>query len=723
MTVKNKETRKRQSALERFEKLEDSPFFLSMQRGLVLVLPLVMTGSLALLLRDFPLPALQELLDAVFGQSWRMTCESLILGSFGISSLAILCAFSGAMAALHNQRFADPFVSPIIAVVVVLSCFFVVTSPAETVSWRVLFSMDRGLLVALIVAATGGKLFLFLARIGPLQFPLVAVGNDPVVRDVLTVMPAGIVTIIVFGIIRQILVTSGFTELHGALRDLVSIPFLGRSDELGLGLTYAGLSQLFWFFGAHGPNLLFSIEENIMVPAGLANSIAVAAGAVPPFVFTKPFVDVFTRMGGSGCTLCLIIAVLFKSRDKSNIKLCMLSLLPALCNVNEPLLFGIPIVLNPIYVLPFILSPIAQFVAAYYATLLGLIPHTVVETPWTAPALFSGFVATGSLSGASMQFFNLLLGAAIYLPFVRLSDHLRERQGTRMLDALMHTSTSCETGPAGRKCLDRPGAEGRLARALANDLNRALTHNEQFFLEYQPQIDIPGNCVHGVEALLRWRHPTYGLIPPSLAVALAEDIGCIHQLGLFVLTQACVQRVAWMGRVPDGLTISVNVTPHQLLAPLFAQKILDVLEKSGMLPDLLVVEITESLVLEPDACTVATLRRLRESGVRVAIDDFGMGHASLRYLREFPVDTVKIDRSLTLASPGDVNDNIVRSIVDLSRTLGIMTVVEGVELPKQLVRLINLGCGTFQGFLFSRPVSGEDCLAFILDQSIAQDNR
>lgn len=695
------------------DKLGNLPFLLSVQRGLALSLPLIMVGSLALMLKDLPLPALQNMLDASLGLHWRVACVNLISGSFGIASLAMLCAYSGVRTALHNQHHAEQMVSPTMTTIVVLSCFFIITAPAETHSWKQLFSLDHGLLIALMVAAIASSLYLKLSRVSFLQLPFGVVGHDPVVRDVLTVMPAGMATLLLFALLRLLVTAIGVSDISESACELLAGLLDGPGDWLGLSLAYTGLSQLLWFFGAHGPNILFFFEEHILIPAGLANSSAIQLGEIPPYIITKSFLDVFTRMGGSGCTLSLILALVMQSRDAGNRKLCLFALLPSLCNVNEPLLFAIPLVLNPVYMIPFLLTPLVQMLTAYTATALELIPHTTAAASWTTPAVLSGFIATGSIAGSIMQLMNLSLGTAIYLPFVQLADRLRERQGRRILESLLQAATSCNVGPNGCKCLDRPGEEGRIAKTLANDLARALASDDQLFLEYQPQIDATSNQVHGVEALLRWRHPAYGLIPPPITVALAEDTDCIEELGLFVLSEACAQRAAWKGLVPADLIISVNVAPLQMQDPLFTRKVLHILDKADIAPGLLEVEITESTILEPDSTMLTMLHHLRRTGVRVAIDDFGMGHTSLRYLREFPVDTVKIDRSLTQGNHRGVNEHIVRSIVELSRTLGFMTVVEGVERDEQLRDFLALGCRVFQGYLFSRPVAGEDCLAFI----------
>lgn len=704
------------------ETLGDMPFFLAIQRGMALTLPLILVGAASLTLRHFPLPAFQLLLDSAVGQGWRILCDDLVDGSFGIASLALLCTFSGTLAAIRNQRQAGPALSPILTATVSLSCFFVLTVPGKNNAWQTLFSLDRGMLLALCVAAGGSGLFLRLSRLRFLRPRLMTVGNDPVIRDVLSGMPAAMLTIVAFGLLRMLLLSLDVVDPRTALDTLLAQPFSKAGDDLGTALGYAGLSQLFWFVGAHGPNVLFAVEDKILIPAGIANATAAIVGQSPAFVFTKAFFDAFTRMGGSGCTLSLILAIMLKSRDGGARKICLLALLPSLFNVNEPLLFGIPLVLNPLYFIPFLLVPMIQTLVAFSATSIGLLPHTLAGMPWTTPVLLSGYTATGSLAGPVIQIVNLALGAALYLPFVHLSDQLRQRQGHRTIDLLLLAANGGGPRPGGRKCLDLVGEGGRAAKALAEDLEWALIHDNQLFLQYQPQVEAETGRVHGVEALLRWRHPIYGQIPPSVAVALAEDTEHIGRLGMFVLNEACAQRAAWRDLAPNDLGISVNVSPRQLLDPFFAQKVMDILRANDLPPRLLELEITESTVLEPNALTLDTLNGLRNSGVRVAIDDFGMGHVSLRYLREFPVDTVKIDRSLTAAAPGAVNEHIVSSIVELSRTLGFLTVVEGVETPEQVERFRTLGCSLFQGYLFSAPVSGEDCLAFFKKRSAARSS-
>jgi EAL domain-containing protein (putative c-di-GMP-specific phosphodiesterase class I) len=315
-----------------------------------------------------------------------------------------------------------------------------------------------------------------------------------------------------------------------------------------------------------------------------------------------------------------------------------------------------------------------------------------------------------------MQAVNLAIGTMIYIPFVRLADRLREKQGERMLKMLMIAACCSEISNRGTKLIDLSGESGRFAKYLASDLESALNKEGQLYLEYQPQISGSDLLVHGVEALLRWRHPVYGLISPPITVALAEDLGIIDRLGKFVLTQACIQRAAWKGIVDEFFCMSVNVAPMQLTNPVFTKSVTNALEENGLDARMLELEITESTVVDTDKNTMVALQNLQKHGVRIAIDDFGMGHASLRYLRSFPVTTVKIDRSLTIGNAGEVNDHIVRSVVELSRTLGFDTVIEGVETQEQLTRFSDMGCKQFQGYFFSKSLSGKECMIYILNR-------
>ena len=241
---------------------------------------------------------------------------------------------------------------------------------------------------------------------------------------------------------------------------------------------------------------------------------------------------------------------------------------------------------------------------------------------------------------------------------------------------------------------------------LRNELARAVAHRE-FVIHLQPIVRLDNRAVRGLEALVRWNHPSRGLLPPSEFVPLAEETGLIVEIGAQVLDAACREVVRLDGRHESNSpsTIAVNVSPQQLASPAFAELVTRTLRTTGLRAGRLVLEITESVLVHDDGAGVANLRRLRELGVRVAIDDFGTGYSSLASLHRYPLDILKIDRSfLDLGAPAAEDWALVRLVVGIGRTLGLETIAEGVEHEEQARELVRLGCVAAQGFLFSEPV-------------------
>ncbi|WP_374943741.1 putative bifunctional diguanylate cyclase/phosphodiesterase [Sphingomonas sp.] len=253
----------------------------------------------------------------------------------------------------------------------------------------------------------------------------------------------------------------------------------------------------------------------------------------------------------------------------------------------------------------------------------------------------------------------------------------------------------------------------RRRHQLELDLREAI-RTGQFALNFQPIYDLGRERIGGFEALLRWHHPTRGLVPPIEFISVAEDTGLIVAIGEWVMHQACRQARDW----PEHVRVAVNVSPIQFRNSGFQAIVLQALARSGITPARLEIEITESVFLDGEANVVALLHRLREMGIRVALDDFGTGYSSLSYLRSFPFDKIKIDRSFVMAIADDPSAAaIVKVIVDLAKALHMDTTAEGVEEEGQLTQLRGQGCGSIQGYLFSRPVEGGAVLDMIAGEA------
>jgi EAL domain-containing protein (putative c-di-GMP-specific phosphodiesterase class I) len=239
-------------------------------------------------------------------------------------------------------------------------------------------------------------------------------------------------------------------------------------------------------------------------------------------------------------------------------------------------------------------------------------------------------------------------------------------------------------------------------RVLELDLRHALQAGE-FELFFQPQIDLSTRRIAGFEALLRWRHPTKGLVPPDRFIPLAEETGMIVPIGEWVLREACSAATAW----PDDLRVAVNLSAVQFKSRNLVSAVAGSLSESGLQPNRLELEITETVMLQDTDITLATLHQLRAKGVQIAMDDFGTGYSSLSYLTRFPFDRIKIDQSF-VRELGTRTDciTIVRAVTTLGHDLGIAITAEGVETEQQLDALERAGCTEVQGYLFSPPVAG-----------------
>jgi diguanylate cyclase (GGDEF)-like protein/PAS domain S-box-containing protein len=255
--------------------------------------------------------------------------------------------------------------------------------------------------------------------------------------------------------------------------------------------------------------------------------------------------------------------------------------------------------------------------------------------------------------------------------------------------------------------------------ALENDLRVAI-EREELVLHYQPLVDCRTGVITAVEALVRWLHPRRGLLSPDQFIPLAEETGLIRPLGDWVLREACRQARRWQLMKGCGLRVGVNFSPEQLHGRDAARLVDKVLKESGLPPDSLDLEITESVLLERDSGTLDALNRLNDLGVALTIDDFGTGYSSLAYLKRYPIAALKVDRSFTRDIVHDPDDAaITQAIISVARTLGLHVVAEGVETAEQREFLRGCGCDSVQGYYFSRPLPAEDMERILMADSAA----
>lgn len=298
-------------------------------------------------------------------------------------------------------------------------------------------------------------------------------------------------------------------------------------------------------------------------------------------------------------------------------------------------------------------------------------------------------------------FVQLSIGIALSRPLKSRADSLMREADSALHWARSHTRERFAVFDA------RMNERAAHRLDLENDLRRAIARQE-FFLAYQPVVDLATGALLELEALVRWAHPQRGVVSPGEFIGVAEETGLIHALGRWVLQEACGQLAAWKQRYEgcERLLVSVNLSPYQFRDPALVEEVGAVLRETGLAPESLKLEITESVMAEGTEAVLQAFHRLKGLGVQLAIDDFGTGYSSLGFMQRFPIDALKVDRSFVQRLGQSAQDTaIVRAIISLGKALDLTVTGEGIEQAEHATFLHEMGCDRGQGYLFGRPLS------------------
>jgi diguanylate cyclase (GGDEF)-like protein/PAS domain S-box-containing protein len=340
-----------------------------------------------------------------------------------------------------------------------------------------------------------------------------------------------------------------------------------------------------------------------------------------------------------------------------------------------------------------------------FVVLLSEIEHAE-DAARSAEKMLMALAAPHTIAGKELHITGSI-GISIYPDDGRDAETLIRCADTAMYHAKDKGRNNCQffTQEMNVRAVERQFLETNLRRAL---------ERREFVLHYQPKVDLGTQAITGVEALIRWRHPERGLIPPALFVPVAEECGLIVPIGRWVLHEACRQAQAWIDAGLAALPIAVNISAAEFQGKDFLEGVRATLEETRLNPRYLELELTESVLMQDADTTAAVLFALKALGVRLAIDDFGTGYSSLSYLRKFPIDTLKIDQSFVREiTAGSRDDTIVSAIISMGKTLKQRVIAEGIETGEQLAFLQRQHCGEGQGYHFGRPVCAEDFAALL----------
>ena len=461
------------------------------------------------------------------------------------------------------------------------------------------------------------------------------------------------------------------------------------------GLFFVLFSSVLWFFGIHGSDVLEGVMQEYFAPVASST----AANTIDP-ILHKEFFDCFVLMGGCGATICLLIALLIFSRNRARRGLALSAAFPMVFNINEMMVFGLPIIFNPVMLIPFLIVPL--FCYTYVAIASGLVPVIENSVEWTTPILLGGYTATGSFAGAALQLFNLIVGVLIYMPFVHLLDRSAENESKRQFEVFMGYFKEHEADPALRFTA-LSNVNGDFAKGICADLRHSVSKGE-IVMAYQPQYSYDGVCI-GAEALLRYRHPLHGVLYPPMVIRLAEEGGFLTELEEAVIRQVLADRDRVLRRFGEGVKLSFNVTGATIVSEPFLRFLRQLNAEEPFAGKNLCIEITEQTVLTFTEQTDAALSELRRMGFALAIDDFSMGQTSIHYLKDNFFDWIKLDGSLVKGLFTHKNTReIVSSIVGLAATLNMTVLAEFVETEEEKETLHAIGCDCYQGWLYSPAV-------------------
>lgn len=691
-----------------FKKIERMKLIRSLSGGLVMIIPVVMIGSFSLLLRSLPIEAYQQFIQNVWNGSLVSILNLFYEASFGM--ISVFLAFSvGITYARIYAKSTDHIYG---AAICSLLCFFIFAGVASD-SFEKTSLGPTGMFTALLCALGASALYTWLKRMNPFESNIFSEGADLTYNNAVSVIIPAMITVVVFGLLHFMISTlTGTSSFHQLFVNTVDTLFLHMGRTFESGLLYVCLSSVMWFFGIHGSNVLESVSLQLFTPAIVINSAAAAAGQPATEIVTKTFIDCFVLMGGCGAAICLLLATMFFSRQASSRNLMKAAAFPILFNINELLIFGYPVIFNPMMLIPFVLTPIVCYINAYFATSMGLLPMTVMQVEWTTPIFMSGYLSTQSISGVLMQLINVLCGVMVYAPFVRHFDRERINDAKEGMQELIEKLQLSEAQGTLLQLTEMQGKLGTISRSLVEELKAAFDHQE-IEMYYQPQCDSQNHCF-GAEALLRWNHPLYGRIYPPLIIKLASEAGILFELETNIIKTVIEDERKLNQAFEKKLMISVNVSAETLQDEQFESFILKLAEEQGNHFENMSLEVTEQMALTPSEKTSSILKSIHHTGMGLIIDDFSMGHTSLNYLQQDTFDMVKLDGGLV---KGLLNNtrcrDIISSILYLSQSMGFEVLAEYVENEQLKEELMKIGCHYYQGYLFSPAVNKAKLVQYV----------
>lgn len=674
-----------------FETIKESFSFLT---------PAFLIGAFALAIQSFPLTAVRELIATALDGKLYNFLDILYHATYEFIAVYLVFIFS-CLASRTEDVHAD---IRVISAVSTTICYFaslgseVLTGEVSLIS----YTNKANVFSALLTAVLYHKLFFLLYH------RLMRNKEDAYS----TTFTRGIHCVPIIGI------CVGFSAIEAELislwdgmnnfNDLV-IATLSKPFET-IGATFLGgflimfCESVLWMVGVHGGNVFDTLLTSPTSVFAFGNGS----------IMNKPLLDTFVLMGGCGTTMCLFLAILFFSRDKRIRRLTKLAGIPLLFNINEILVFGIPIVFNPVYLIPFVSVPLVSYTLSYLAMSTGVVPPIInANVHWTTPVIISGYQATGSVAGSILQLVSLVVGTLIYMPFVRKADAVTVENEDKCLESLTDICRKAEAEKQPYRLNHVSVLLSSFEENLFTKLNSDIKAGT-VAINYQPQIR-EGKII-AAEALLRFKYRDNKAVYPPLVVEMARNRGVFEDLSKVICHRALAD-LREMQRIAPDMEVEVNLRIELLMDERFRQWLIKEVENAHVTPNTFGIEITEDAnISDADVYQIA-FEQIKKSGIKVFMDDFSMGNTSITILQKNYFDFVKIDGSLIRNLENERTRSIVSSIIQLGQQLNFSIIAEYVETEKQRDQLLAMGCNIFQGYLYYKDMPIQALLTLLENEN------
>jgi len=406
------------------DKLGKNKLLIAIRDGFLISTPLIIVGSIFILIANFPIPGWSEFWAKIFGEGWESYLSTVSRATFDIVSLLTVVGVGFAYAReIGADRIQGAVVALVSFVIIMPTSIPYVGEDGPSTLSGISFDFvgTKGIFLAMFIGILSVKIFHMVYKRGwTIKLPK---GVPPAVFDSFAALIPSAIVMFFFFLIGIIFKLTPFESAHNFIYTVLQAPLMGVGNSLGAQIIYTFLNSLFWFFGINGPAVTNSVFSPIFRTLSIENLAAFEAGKTLPHIYTGQFVDFFQTFGGGGSTLSLVILMITICKSQRIKQLGKLSIVPGIFGINEPIIFGLPIVLNPVLIIPFVLVPIMNTILAGIAFETGLFPYTNgVNLPWSTPPIFSGYLVTGSFVAAIFQVVLIILGCLVYYPFIKILD-------------------------------------------------------------------------------------------------------------------------------------------------------------------------------------------------------------------------------------------------------------------------------------------------------------